>query len=474
MALTKHQKLLRGIKSLLTKLDIHHKKVASLLDALQFHFYESHWIIRGPQISERNLVAMMYTHLCGLQHFAPNEELRKAARESPLIGFHLAPRFYPLSRVLLKPQDAQKGDKLCIPWGVKLVLPSESLIKLSEAKLEDLLCCSSEDGLCNPIYWFEKEDIANTITNLIFAINAHPHEQAVFEKNLKQPAFDFFYTAATNYNKKDPGSNVFHSEFAPIEESTVAEAYKLLSKSIQHQKDKSVTTFQALWRDQLMHLIFVNLNWPMIRKQAILEEMFSLKSLHNAKEIPTVRWETGRSLDRQTYGLFIRHFAERFLEKKNPTDGEIALLLWVMAHISRDPNHLFSISRILELTTAAIADESIHIDGHEIEISQGLANLLKEYAGGAKSERQKKLFPNLNPDKVPDYFHDASSELLPPNSIPALPEAFLTFPHADKHQRMLPQMRLRQQKHPLTIYHNLISRNELKRQLIEKSKPKIP
>ena len=59
MALTKHQKLARGLKALFDALDSHYQKTASLLDVLQFHFYEPFLIIGRPIMKERVTVLVV-------------------------------------------------------------------------------------------------------------------------------------------------------------------------------------------------------------------------------------------------------------------------------------------------------------------------------------------------------------------------------------------------------------------------------
>ena len=76
------------------------------------------------------------------------------------------------------------------------------------------------------------------------------------------------------------------------------------------------------------------------------------------------------------------------------------------------------------------------LDDGEIEISCGLADLIREYTGGGNLQRQQKLFPSLTVDKLEDHFRRASKIILPPNATPALPEAFLIFPHREKGSRM--------------------------------------
>lgn len=85
MALTKHQKLARGMKRLSDVLDAHFQKVASII-ALQFHFFEKPSPIECLLMSEKTLGAMIRTHLCGMELFSPNAELRLAAKHSPLVA----------------------------------------------------------------------------------------------------------------------------------------------------------------------------------------------------------------------------------------------------------------------------------------------------------------------------------------------------------------------------------------------------
>ena len=128
------------------------------------------------------------------------------------------------------------------------------------------------------------------------------------------------------------------------------------------------------------------------------------------------------------------------------------------------------VKKLLALTTANISDRYVAVDNGEIELSCGLADLIKEYAGEGSFQRQQKLFPNLTIDRLEDHFLRASEVILPPGSIPALPEAFLTFPHLGKHCRTNPKSRRQQLKNPPEILHSPISLKELQQQLVEKSK----
>ena len=154
MALTKHQKLARGMKRLSDAFEVHFQKTSSILNALQFHFFETHLIIGRPLMSKGTLQTMIRTHRCAMELFSPNADLRSAAQRSPLIGCILTPRFYLRSCVLVRPANAGENEKLAIPWGVKTILPTESLQKLEDAKLETFLYCASEDEMSEWIDWF--------------------------------------------------------------------------------------------------------------------------------------------------------------------------------------------------------------------------------------------------------------------------------------------------------------------------------
>jgi hypothetical protein len=140
-----------------------------------------------------------------------------------------------------------------------------------------------------------------------------------------------------------------------------------------------------------------------------------------------------------------------------------------MIYISQNGTHSYSLNKLLELTTSNIIQNGLLIDGEEIEHSEGLADLLKEYIGDQPLKRPQKLFPNLSMDNLAERFRLASEKILPSGNTPALPEAFLLFPHPHKNTRMLPKHLREQRKNPPPIYHDPISLQELKRQLVQKS-----
>lgn len=471
MALTKHQKLARGIKSLLQNLEDFHLKVARVSNVLQFHFYETHLILGRPLITEKALATMMRTHLYALRIFSPDEKTREAAKSAPFIGMVLTPAFYLRSRVCFFPPGVSNVI-WHIPWGVKIVLPEENLKKLEEGKMEALLYCASKAEMPKWID-YEKENKANTLTNQLCAIHEYGKEQEPVIRNLYQGAHKHFLQTIEKYLKQAPNMRSKTLEklgFAPQTNTSIAQAYRQVFHSITAGKKRHFIDFQRLWKIQLRRLIFSGVTWSVEKQEALLQELVSIKQpkQHNS---PTSRWKSGHAIDRITFGKFILHFADQFLADASDreVEGEIVLLLWVMVYISQNGTRSYSIKQLLELTTANVIENRLLIDGEEIEYSEGVAILLKKYIGDQPLKKPQKLFPNLTTDNLADRFRQASAKILPPGSTPALPEAFLLFPHPHKNVRMLPKHLREQRKNPLPIYHDPISHQELKRQLIEKT-----
>jgi len=478
MALTKHQKLARAMKRLLEDLEDHFQKTALNLNALQLHFYETHLIIGRPLMTEATLQTMMRTHKCAMTLLAHDPKVQSAAQNHPLIGCILTPCFYPKSRTHILPPDASSSEeKSIIPWGIKTILPQESLQKFEESKLAATLYCASTSEMSEWADWFEDEDKANTLTNQLLAIGDYFKQREPIEKNLEKGAFPLFKNAALEFYKKIEFPKVFKTlriaEFAPREEDDIALAYCRILDSISKHRKRHFEDFQKFWRDQLENLMFEGTNMEEKQRSAFLADFFPSCPKSHKKQSKS-RWETSAVLDRQNYAAFIRYFVEHFISdpQKYQVEGEIALLLWIMIYASCDLKRPPTIKTLLAITTADISDRYATIEGEEVEFSLGLVYMINEYAGDRNLQRQQKLFPNLTPDKLEDHFHRASKAILPSGSLAALPEAFLSFPHPHKNIRMRAKVRRRQMETPPKVFHGMASSKELKRQLVEKSKPK--
>ncbi len=477
MALNKHQRLARAMKSLLKNLDMFHDKVAEQARSLHLYFYEKYLIAGRPLMTERAVAAMVSTHRLGLSMFSPNRDLREAASSNPLIGMILSPPLYLRSQVYYC-SNANEKTLWFIPWGVKTQLPSENLKKLEESKLEDILYCASEDEMSEWIDWFEEEDKAGSYTNQLLAIGQFYQERDLFESNLQCHCFPGYKKAILDFHGKIKGPKVYKTliktEFAPNEDSNIYEAYQLVTAALRNRKKRHFKEFQRFWKGRLLELVFAKLTWPLEKQEAFLMEYFP-EGASSQKETADPRWESSRVLDRQTYGMFLYHFINRFINDplENQVDGEIALLFWIMIYAARDLKKVVPVKSLLTLTTKDVADRLVTTEGGEVEISCGFADLIKEYTGGRDLQRQQKLFPSLTIDKIEDRFRKASEVILPPGATPALPEAFLIFPHREKGCRMAAQARRRQLQTPPVVIHDPISRRELSRQLVEAAKQNL-
>ncbi len=393
MALTKYQKLARGLKALLHHLNDHYQKTAAVLNAVEFSFFEI----------------------------------------SPL---------------------------------------PKTLQQLEEAKLEALLYCASAEEMSEWIDWFEREDQANTLFHQLLAVGDYYRERAPFEERLNRLAFPLYRDAALEYYKKIEFPKVFKTlkaiDFAPSETSSIAESYELIIASLKNRNKRHFDDFQKFWRNRLRKLMFDGLKWTFDQQESALAEYFPPKESQKRKT-KKIRWDSSCVIDRQTYGRFIQYFVNRFLRdpSRNKVDGEIALLLWVMIYVSREPLKICPVSRLLQLTTADVDDRILFLKQEEIEFSCGLANLIQEFVGTSSCKQQKKLFPHLTIDKLEDRFHKASKALLLPGNSSALPEAFLTFPHGIKNVRMVAQLRRMRQQQNFSGYDSSISWKNIKSQLFK-------
>lgn len=486
MALTKYEKLARGLKALLHHHDTHAQKTAEWLNVIQFHFSEPYPIVGRPLMSERTLAAMMRTHICGIQTLSSDAQFRSLCKSLPHICSVVTPPIYLSSRVRIDLSNPSENGKWIVPWVVRTILPSSTLQQLNESKLEALLYCASENEMSEWIKWFEQEDLSNTLTNHLFAISHYYEEEAkaaqekeIYEKNLREPAFPHFVSTVTRYCKENVcpkvAKTLLRNEFSPTKGSSVAKSYELVISSCTRGNRKYFADFLCAWKERLQELIFKDLNWNAEQRQAALAEFFPRRQLVT-QEMKGARWQTGLIIDRQTYASFIQYFINRFLQdpRRYPVDGEIALLLWIMIYCGRKPHINCPITRLLNLTTAHVKNRIISFEGEKLEISRGLAELLADFIGQPPQERPQKLFPNLTLDKLEDHFRRASAMILPHESQPALPQAFLVFPHTQKHLRMRAQLRLAQLKQGFPIYCNTVSSEEIKRQILEKQAKTSP
>jgi hypothetical protein len=220
------------------------------------------------------------------------------------------------------------------------------------------------------------------------------------------------------------------------------------------------------WKERLEELIFEGLNWPREKRSIFIKNWLTPQTIEG-KCGHGSRWETSLAVDRTTYAAFIKYFVELFLE--NPSarmvEGETVCLLWILLYLAQDQIKKPTVQSILDLTTEHIENRTIQIGDQEIEMSMGLSHILQAYIGDKPARRHQKLFPNLTVDKLEDLFRKASQELLPSESSPILPGAFLTFPHCIWGVRMPPSLRRKIQFVSQKVCYKAVSSRDIIRQL---------
>jgi len=168
MALTKYEKLARGLKALLHALEEFYAHIN--WNVLHFFYYETHRVVGRPFIKEQAFLTMMRTHFVGLRFFSSNDNLRHALSTAYPQGMIVVPPFNHHDRIVSPPSI--NGNPIWrIPWGVITTLPEEMFKALEMAKLEALLYCSSKNEAPEWIDWYEKPDQINTLANQFCAIH---------------------------------------------------------------------------------------------------------------------------------------------------------------------------------------------------------------------------------------------------------------------------------------------------------------
>ncbi|MBN2479721.1 MAG: hypothetical protein JXA94_05790 [Parachlamydiales bacterium] len=473
MALTKHQKLAKELNTIFSRLDLFYEKVSKILkNIVQFHFYESYLIIGRPLRQERTLKTMMYTHKLGMIIFSPNLALRKICLSKQFFGAILFPPIYKKSDIRANKSENCNNTKSVFPWKVKIYLPDEALEGLKKSYNKALLYCASKNEMSEWLDWYDKEDEGNSFTNLVLTILTHLREQAILKRNLIKASYPHFIKEIEQFygklNLEKAIKTLSKTEFIPNEDTSISQAYEKVLYSLKSRKNRHHDEFKHSWKNVLEEIIFKDLSWTAKKQKDYFEKWFLSKQKTTKKE----RWSTGRSIDRQTYSAFIQYFSKTFLKK--PTTykayGEVVLFLWLAVHIAQDPDNTVSIKEILSLTTSKIENRTICLNTCEVEITQGLADLILAFIGQKSVKKHQKIFPNLSVDRLEDLCHKASEIILPEEKVPILPEAFLTFPHSYEDMRIISKHRKEQQKTSTKIYFKMPSWRDIQKHLRNNSK----
>lgn len=163
MAKSIHQKLADLMKKRLNAIDSYINQCAQQFNLILLHFYEQQFIWGRPLMSKKTLHEMMHTHYMSLRRFAISSELKKIYKITPWLGTVISKHIF-LNNQIVKKQKA----RWFIPWGVKIVFPSDNKKLIEEGHQRAILYCPDDSELSNEVDWFEKEDAMNSLTHQMF------------------------------------------------------------------------------------------------------------------------------------------------------------------------------------------------------------------------------------------------------------------------------------------------------------------
>lgn len=241
----------------------------------------------------------------------------------------------------------------------------------------------------------------------------------------------------TGFNCSDTIENEFNAAISPHEpsaNSTIAQAWEYVKKTLKEGKHRKIEKFLQLYLSLLEETIFHQVPWSNQQKYYWLKEwedkLFG-SSPSTPRDAPG-RWQQGNALDYIRAAKLIRYFVENFL--KNPKDlksAEVACILWLMLWCAY--HHLNDIKEIdvINLTTDNfLANGKLKLRGHSFTISQGLLNLLTPLFGTGCGAREKRIFTHIMNEKaLARALEGASKTVLGNDEMPITPGAFLIFPH---------------------------------------------
>lgn len=446
MAKNKHQKLALYLRKIIDEIQLVFDQAAVPLQCIQFHFYEK-VLIAGRLLMQKNAFkAMVKAHVLCLRYYSPNEEIRAACCSLPYFGIVINKPFLKKSE-LLGPLPDSVG-KWVVPWCVNTLLPNQGSALIEKGRLEALLYCPDPSEVSSEIDWFEKEDLTGTLTYQVLSALEYTKKEnddfAIIEANHSDLALPYFTSVVEKWfqdcfidNVPENSDIIFHAPFAPDQLSTVALAYENILRSIRERTYRNYHHLKIMWRETLEEIIFQNLNWSSDQKTAFLHQweqgIFGEKPI----QIPDSkgRWPQCQGTDRQTAAKIIRYFIDLFLTDpcSRKQYGEIACFLWTCVWASYEhQSTTIRLHEILSLTTKQLDKENmtLQIGKNEVNISSGLCKLLTCLLGKGKGERSRRLFENITHiDFLEDALKMASKVVLVDKTTPALPAAFLLFPH---------------------------------------------
>lgn len=458
MAKCKYGTLALKMEELLQGMEQFIEKTRQQLPGVQFLFYERIPLIGVPVTSKSSFDEQVKAHAIGMRFLSPSQELRTACCNRSFFGFYL-----PL-RLRLRSQCLEVGPNqhFATCWAIKTTLPREMEPIIEQGYWEVLLFCEDSTEYSYEIDLFEKENYTNTFTfqmeSMLAILERENSGKAVIRKNLNQLALPYFHAIVEKWKNDPQGHDIipkdfttlFTKPFAPTESDYIAHAYQKVRLQLRERSLRNYEHLMVLWRHFLEDLMFSNVAWTDVEKAGFIKEweisIFGPSVNHRIEQ--EERWEQARAIDKKQAGKIIKYFIDRFLAdpSKHKKEGEIACLLWTLVWLSQDAQAGdITLARILAFDTTNIDKEqpAILFDGKEVEISQGLYQLLQILQGKGAGKRSRPLFANLSSDYLQHVIKEASLTLFGLDSVPISPAAFLSFPHPQEGVRLTKKHRER-------------------------------
>jgi len=458
MAKCKYGTLALKMEELLQGMEQFIEKTRQELPGVQFLFHERIPLIGVPVTSKSSFDEQVKAHAIGMRFLSPSQELRTACCNRSFFGFYLPLRLRLRSQCL----EVVPNQPFATWWAIKTTLPREMEPIIEQGYWEVLLFCEDSTEYSYEIDLFEKENYTNTFTfqieSMLAVLERENSGKAVIRKNLNQLALPYFHAIVEKWKNDPQGHDIipkdfttlFTKPFAPTESDYIAHAYQKVRLQLRERSLRNYEHLMVLWRHFLEDLMFSNVAWTDIEKAGFIKEweisIFGPSMNHRIEQ--EGRWEQARAIDKKQAGKIIKYFIDRFLAdpSKHKKDGEIACLLWTLVWLAQDAQAGdITLARILAFDTTNIDKEqpAILFDGKEVEISQGLYQLLQILQGKGAGKRSRPLFANLSSDYLQHVIKEASLTLFGLDSVPISPAAFLSFPHPQEGVRLTKKHRER-------------------------------
>jgi hypothetical protein len=308
-----------------------------------------------------------------------------------------------------------------------------------------MLFCPSNRELGHWHSRYERQAEALRLTPLLERAYADMQAREYIRHFLHQLAHDFFVTFATKHAQTDdaiPQSDrsldikVLYREIQPFPEEgapifyAYSEAGKIASKTQNTKTRRLMRGFQEAVERHCLKVL-EEINAPQSTREEIFHDLRggSLKPERvNDAERPAQGLDYFRTA--QILMLFLLEFLED--PKKHPASGEMAIFVWLCQHIAFDYSHLgIKITDLLNLKTGDFdrLKNCLQINGHKIQLTEGLSELFIAWRGKNRRVNDRLLFTALSPDFLAENLKRVSAKL-PDFTRGLLPKDLLIIPHA--------------------------------------------